>query len=101
MMHLVNILIHEQLHRDLHDAETPNRKIEKLRTLVARKRLSETQLDAVLQELESKVIEVLTIRPAAELPENPFAGFVDRGVRESYLAAGQEAARAFVASRSL
>src|SRR5262249_17948694 len=95
---LVDVLIHERLFRDLHDAEEVNLAIERLRSLADRGILSNDQLARVLEALEMRPLEILTIRPNAELPGNPFAGFLHRELREPYIAAGQPAARQVVAT---
>jgi NTE family protein len=96
--HLVDMLTHERLYRDLQQAEKTNRSIEQLRELVRRKELTEGQLETILRQLNVRPIEVVTIRPPGELAGNSFAGFADRKLREAYLAAGQEAAHAALPS---
>jgi NTE family protein len=98
--HLVDMLTHERLFRDLRDAERTNDTIARLESLVQRKQLSEAQFSIVLRELDIKPLEIVSIRPAAELPGNPFAGFVDRDLRESYIQAGRDAAGAVLSSLS-
>ena len=93
LTHLVDMLTHERLFRDLLQAEKTNDSIERLRALVLRGELTGQQLDVILRQLDIRPIEVITIRPPAELEGNAFAGFAERRLREAYLVAGQAAAR--------
>lgn len=93
LMHIVDMLTHERLFRDLQRAERVNHTIERLHELVARGTLSQEQLAEVLHTLDVKPIEIVSVRPPADLPGNPFAGFADRKLREEYIAAGREAAQ--------
>jgi NTE family protein len=96
--HLVDMLTHERLFRDLLQAEKTNASIERLRSLVIRGDLTNEQVDTILRELAIRPIEVVTIRPPAELEGNAFAGFAERKLREAYLSAGQAAARGVLPS---
>jgi NTE family protein len=98
VMHLVDILIHERLYRDLHDAARLNAVIAKLGALVETNVLSAEQMKQVLTILAADKIEVITIRPATDLPGNTFDGFRDRGLREQYVVAGQQAAERALAN---
>jgi predicted acylesterase/phospholipase RssA len=91
---LIDILIQERVYRDLKMAHGINDEIARLRALVAEGTLDAGQLAAVLRALDAKPIEIVTVRPEAELPGNAFAGFLRRDLREEYIAAGQAAARA-------
>jgi NTE family protein len=95
---LVDVLIHERLYRDLRDAEEVNLAIARVKSLVDRGVLSNEQLTRVLDAFDMRPLEIITIRPKAALPGNPFAGFLHRDIREQYIAAGQSAAREVVAS---
>jgi NTE family protein len=95
---LVDVLIHERLFRDLHDAEEVNLAIERIRSLADHSILSNDQLAHVLHALDMRPLEIVTIRPNAALPGNPFAGFLHRELREQYIAAGQSAAREVLAT---
>ena len=54
--------------------------------------LSAAHLAALLADLAIKPIEVVSVRPAGQLPGNPFTGLFDPALRESYIVAGREAA---------
>jgi NTE family protein len=92
VMHLVDILIHERLYRDLHEAARLNEAVSQLMALVDAKQLTIGQLQKVLAIVNAKPIEMITIRPENDLPGNTFAGFLDRNLRSQYVAAGQAAA---------
>src|SRR5436309_1820673 len=94
------MLTHERLFRDLHEAERTNVVANRLRLLVERNELSAAQLDTVLRELGVKPIELVVIRPATDLPGNPFSGFVDRDLREGCVRAGADVAHAVLPSLS-
>jgi len=86
------------LYRDLRETEHTNQTIARLRSMVSSGQLTEVQLKEVLRVLDVKPIEVIAIRPAVELPGNPFSGFADLALREHYIDAGREAARAALPS---
>lgn len=90
--HLVDALIHERLFRDLRETDRINGHIAALAALEADGVLTAAQRAAVQQILDVRRLEVVTIRPAEELPGNVFAGFLHRELREQYIAAGQAAA---------
>jgi NTE family protein len=96
--HLGDMLTHERLFRDLREAERVNDTIRRLQSLVERNQISEAQLSAILFELDVKPLTIVSVRPATDLPGNPFAGFVDRDLRESYIQAGRDAAAAVLPS---
>jgi NTE family protein len=91
---LVDILIQERVYRDLQLARSTNDDIARVAALVTDGTLSSGQLTAVLRALRAKPLRIVTIRPAAELPGNAFAGFLHRDLREEYIDAGRAAALA-------
>jgi hypothetical protein len=56
--------------------------------------------DAVMHELDVRPLEIISIRPASDLPGNPFAGFIEPQLRDAYISSGQEAAAAVLSSLS-
>jgi NTE family protein len=93
--HLVDILIHERLYRDLHDAEQVNEKLAKLEELVKRGDLTVAQADEVKKITGwSRHIDLTYIRPERDLPGSAFAGFFNKQLRLDYLEAGRRAADA-------
>lgn len=90
--HLVDALIHERLYRDLRDTEATNLMLARLRGLVADGTLSPSQYDKVAEVLGFRPLQLIAIRPDAELPGNPFVGFLHRELRERYITAGEAAA---------
>jgi NTE family protein len=93
--HLVDILIHERLYRDLHDAEQVNLKLAKLEELVQKGTLTAAQADEVKKITGwSRHIDLTYIRPERDLPGSAFAGFFDKKLRLEYLDAGRRAADA-------
>lgn len=98
VMHLVDILIHERLYRDLHDAAELNAVIAKLGAMVDTNELTAEQMRRVLDALGATKIEMITIRPPTDLPGNTFDGFRDRSLREQYIAAGHAAAQLALAN---
>lgn len=98
LLHLVDMLTHERLFRDLQRAERINHTVERLQQLVVGGTLDANQLTEVLRTLDVKPIEIVSVRPPTDLPGNPFAGFASRKLREEYLAAGRQAALAVLPS---
>jgi predicted acylesterase/phospholipase RssA len=95
--HLANMLIGERLYRDLHEAEDINERLAALGSLVTRGVLTQAQLDQVLAAIGWqgwRPIKLLQIRPVTELPGSAFSGFFDDDLREQYVTAGIERARA-------
>lgn len=72
--------------------------ITKIHSPVQRNESSEEQAQAVLRTLDVKPLEVVSIRPSSELEGNPFSGFSDPELRESYIRAGQESAMSVLAT---
>jgi NTE family protein len=90
--HLVDVLIHERLFRDLRDAERVNEAVRGVQTLVTAGVLDQNQMALVLQAFDARPLQIVTIRPTHELPGNSFAGFLHRNLREQYITAGHDVA---------
>jgi predicted acylesterase/phospholipase RssA len=91
--HVLDMLVDERLVRDLRRTDEVNRALARLVTAVP----DESQRNAVLDALGwtgRRPVEVVEIRPDAELSGNAFAGFTSRGLREQYVEAGVAAATA-------
>lgn len=98
LSHLVEVLVHERLYRDLRDAIRVNQTLTELEKLAASGVLDATQLAAVqLAVGDPTAIDILQIRPDAELPGSSFSGLFDRGLRAQYIEAGRRAAEAALA----
>jgi NTE family protein len=88
---LTGMLIEERLYRDLREAEQVNAGLTGLARLVQSGELTAAQLAAVEQALGwagRRVVDIVPIRPATELPGNAFAGFFDADLRRAYLDIG-------------
>jgi hypothetical protein len=88
---LTGMLIEERLYRDLREAEQVNAGLTGLARMVQSGELTAAQLAAVEQALGwagRRVVDIVPIRPATELPGNAFAGFFDAGLRRAYLDIG-------------
>ncbi|HEY3802662.1 MAG TPA: patatin-like phospholipase family protein [Kofleriaceae bacterium] len=87
------LLIEERLYRDLRRTARSN---DQLRALAAlRAELGDAAIDKVVAALRwqaRREIEIVTIRPDAQLAGSAFSGFFDRATREQYIAAGRAAA---------
>jgi len=95
--HLVNVLIHERLYRDLREARTVNDQLAVLDDLVDRAVIGGGQLAAVKEALGwacRRRLEIVEIRPAAALRGGPFTGLADRELRVEYIDEGRRAAEA-------
>ncbi|MDB4966993.1 MAG: Patatin [Myxococcales bacterium] len=89
---LVDVLIHERLYRDLQEAERVNLVIARIHALATDGVLDDEQVTQVLKAFDARPLEIITIRPARELPGNAFAGFLHRNLREQYMTAGHDMA---------
>jgi NTE family protein len=90
--HIADMLINERLYRDLKEAEEVNEALRKLEKLS----LDAGSLRKVKEALgwtKRKTIQVVTIRPARQLPGNSFEGFWRTGLRAQYVELGREAAQ--------
>jgi NTE family protein len=95
--HLADMLIGERLYRDLHEAEDINARVAALTALVDRGVLTSAQHEQVLSAIGwqgSRRVKLIQIRPLGELPGSSFSGFFEEKLREQYIAAGLDRARA-------
>lgn len=93
--HVGEILVTERLYRDLRAARRVNRQLATLERLRTEGSLPSAQLAAVKRALGLSAkcpIEIVEIRPRAELPGGAFAGLPSRSLRRAYLEAGHRAA---------
>jgi NTE family protein len=93
---LIEILIQERLFRDLQEAADRNQGLAALTALVSGGDLTTEQLQAVLgaiQWSQSRLLEIVPIRPSKPLEGGAFSGFLHRALRETYVDQGREAAR--------
>jgi predicted acylesterase/phospholipase RssA len=93
--HLVDVLINERLYRDLREAREINRALCALQERLAPEALK-TALEALGWKRRRR-IEIIELRPPGPLEGGSFDGFFSRALRESYVRAGEEAARAWLA----
>ena len=91
--HVLDMLVDERLVRDLERTDQVNRTLARLAIVVPDDARRNVVLDA-LGWTGRRPVEVVEIRPDAELPGNAFAGFTSRGLREQYVEAGVAAATA-------
>jgi predicted acylesterase/phospholipase RssA len=95
--HLVEMLTEERLFRDLRRSFEVNRILVELEKTVPDPAVRARVL-ATLGWEGRKPIDIVEIRPPKALPGNMFDGFFSRDLREEYVCAGEEAARAWLAS---
>ncbi len=89
--HLAGMLVDERLYRDLKEATETNAGLAALDQMVVAGKLTPALLREIKQVLglaDRRAVDILTIRPATELPGNAFAGFFDAGLRRAYLDIG-------------
>jgi predicted acylesterase/phospholipase RssA len=94
--HLLDVLVDERLYRDLRHAARVNHALDGLADAVP----DAAQRASVLGALGwtgRRVARIVEIRPATSLSGNAFSGFVSRDLRERYVQAGVDAARAALA----
>jgi predicted acylesterase/phospholipase RssA len=96
-LRLIDVLIHERLFRDLQQAALSNAAVERVLALSAEGRITAEQAQAVLDALRDKPVEIISIRPDRELEGSAFGAFFRRDLRDSYIEAGRQAARAALA----
>jgi NTE family protein len=100
VMHLVEIIVHERLYRDLYEAARLNDVVARIMALVDTRELSAMQAHKILTILDASLVELVPIRPEASVAGNSFSGFIDRQLRVDYVEAGRAAAeRALAAMR--
>jgi hypothetical protein len=93
LSHLGDMLVGERLFRDTREAYEVNRGLRALERALPIGGLCERALRAIGWE-NRRVIDIVQIRPAEDLEGDAFAGFLSRRLREDYVHAGAEAARA-------
>jgi predicted acylesterase/phospholipase RssA len=98
LAHLGDVLVNERLYRDTREARSVNHALARLEARVAGDQ-REAALDA-LGWRGRRRIEIVEIRPDAPLDGNAFDGFFSRDLRTSYVNAGADAARAWLATRA-
>jgi len=89
---LVDVLIHERLFRDLHEADQLNQAIARLQALAAAGTFTAEQVAQGLEIFDARPLDVIAIRPDNDLPGNTFAGFLHRDLREQYITVGRDTA---------
>lgn len=102
--HFAEMIVHERLYRDMHEAEDINETLRGLNALVERGVLTPEQLAEVLRVLpwkEGRRVQIVSVRPSVHLEGNVFSGFFSANVRRQLISQGREAAhRAIEALRS-
>ncbi len=95
--HVFDILVDERLVRDLRAVARVNRVLTRLPSLVA----DPAERAAVVEALGwtgRQPVQIVEIRPEAELSGDGFSGFTSLALRQQYVQAGTEAARRVVAA---
>jgi predicted acylesterase/phospholipase RssA len=100
MVHLAEILVQERVYRDLREAHATNTALERLGALVPYPRVRAAILDAIGWR-NRRPVEIVEIRPASPLPGGAFDGFSRPALRDDYIEAGDEAARAWAFRRAI
>jgi predicted acylesterase/phospholipase RssA len=95
--HVFDLLVDERLIRDLRRVADTNRVLSQLPSLVQNPEERTALLEA-LGWAGRRPVQIVEIRPAAELPGNAFSGFTSLELRRQYVQAGIDAARRVVAS---
>lgn len=91
--HMLDVLVNERLYRDLKEAREVNRALSRLHgTLFSDARRAAL---AALGWERRRFIDLVELRPASALPGSAFEALRSRALREQYLAAGRDAARAW------
>jgi predicted acylesterase/phospholipase RssA len=90
---LAEALVQERLFRDLREAYAVNRGLRALEHALPLSSLRERALRAIGWE-NRRVIDIVEIRPTEDLEGDAMAGFFSKRLREDYVRAGGEAARA-------
>lgn len=95
--HVFDLLVQQRLVRDLQRVERTNRLLGSLPTLVP----DDLRREELLEQLGlagRRPVQVVEIRPDAELPGNAFSGFTSAALRRQYVSAGLDAARRAVSN---
>ena len=100
LVHLAEILVQERLYRDVREAHATNRALRELEELVPDARGRRAVLEAIGWK-GRRPVEIVEIRPERALPGGAFDGFCRPSLREAYIDAGDEAARAWAEERAL
>jgi predicted acylesterase/phospholipase RssA len=95
-MHLGDVLTEERLFRDLSEAYATNAALLALEKVVKDPALRAQVVQAIGWGGRKK-ISIVELRPPTALAGNAFDGFFSRELREGYVRAGEEAARAWIA----
>jgi predicted acylesterase/phospholipase RssA len=95
--HIFDLLVQQRLIRDLHRVADTNRVLAQLPSIVADPRERDALLDA-LGWAGRRPVQIVEIRPEADLPGNAFSGFTSLELRRGYVQAGVEAARRVVST---
>jgi len=90
--HIFDLLVQERLIRDLQRVADANRVLDQLPSLVASAE-ERARLLAALGWAGRRAVQLVEIRPDADLPGNAFAGFTSLELRRQYVQAGVEAAQ--------
>ncbi|MEA9356250.1 patatin-like phospholipase family protein [Bacteriovorax sp. PP10] len=91
--HLIAILINERLYRDLKNAQTVNKELDKLTKLMNEGIITKDQLDKIKSVLEIRNVEITEVRPLQNLKCSPFSGFFQKSERIRLIEAGRVAAQ--------
>jgi NTE family protein len=94
LSHLADVLVNERLYRDLREAREINRALAELELRLAPEAFAEAL--AALGWRRRRQIEIVELRPPHPLEGGSFDGFFSRALRESYVRAGEAAARAWL-----
>jgi predicted acylesterase/phospholipase RssA len=90
--HIFDLLVQERLIRDLQRVADANRVLEQLPSLVPSAEERGRLIEA-LGWVGRRVVQVVEIRPDADLPGHAFAGFTSLELRQQYVQAGVDSAR--------
>jgi NTE family protein len=97
LTHLADMLIEERLFRDLRVAYARNEALARLEKVVP-DAAARREIHEALGWRTCRPVEIVEIRPPRALSGGMFDGFFSRELREGYLASGEEAARAWLAT---
>jgi predicted acylesterase/phospholipase RssA len=97
--HVFDMLVGERLFRDLRSLERINREIDSFERAVPEPGARAAIVEA-LGWSHRRRVQVIQIRPPAQLPGNAFSGVWSRKLRERYVQAGIEAAQGAIAMMS-
>lgn len=95
---LAQVLVEERLFRDLKEADRVNQALLQLEQEFPLAGLRRRILDTIGWG-DRRVVEIVEIRPPEDLEGDVFAGFFSKRLRQDYIQAGHEAARAALEKR--